>query len=113
MTMRPGRGAAVKDGPLGPPEGLVLDGREHAGRVARVGTGEEPALVVERGEVADRGVAPAAVVESLDEIEQRHARLALGLEAAAGDEVAFEGGGEALAHCVVVGGSRPAPPGAH
>src|SRR5690242_13214898 len=30
--MRPARGVAVKDGHLWPPEGLVLDGREHAGR---------------------------------------------------------------------------------
>src|SRR5262249_35969499 len=72
MKKRPARGAAVKDGPVGPPEGLVLDGREHAGRLARVGTGTQPALVVARGEIADRGVAPAPVVEALDELEERH-----------------------------------------
>src|SRR5262249_51347739 len=60
MTMRPARGAAVKDGPLlGPPEGLVLDGREHAGRLARVGRGCEPTFVLDGGEIADRGVAAA------------------------------------------------------
>jgi hypothetical protein len=33
------RAAAVKDGAfLGPPGGLVLDGREHAGRLVRVGS---------------------------------------------------------------------------
>jgi hypothetical protein len=31
--VRPARAAAVKHGPLGPPEGLVLDGREHDGRL--------------------------------------------------------------------------------
>jgi len=32
------RTAAVKDGPfLGPPEGLVLDGREHGGRLVCIG----------------------------------------------------------------------------
>jgi hypothetical protein len=36
--VRPSRGAAVKDGPLlGPPGGLVLDGREHDGRLVCVG----------------------------------------------------------------------------
>src|SRR5262249_31753152 len=103
MTMRPARGVAGKDGPLGPPEGLVLEGREHAGRLARVGIGEETALVVERGEVADRGVAPAAIVEPLDELEERQAGLCLCLEATAGEELAFECGEEAFAHRVVVG----------
>jgi hypothetical protein len=36
--VRPSRTAAVKDGPfLGPPEGFVLDGREHDGRLVCVG----------------------------------------------------------------------------
>jgi hypothetical protein len=36
--VRPSRAAAVKDGPVGgPPVGRVLDGREHAGRLACVG----------------------------------------------------------------------------
>jgi hypothetical protein len=50
--VRPSRAAAVKDGPLlGPPGGLVLDGREHGGRLICVGIDRQhlmPALVVER-----------------------------------------------------------------
>ena len=50
--MRPSRAAAVKDGPiLGPPEGRVLDGREHGGRVVCVGIDLQvlmPALIVDR-----------------------------------------------------------------
>jgi len=45
---QPARAAAVKDGPLGPPEGLVLDGGEHAGRLVRVGIDRMPLLVIER-----------------------------------------------------------------
>src|SRR5262249_46345348 len=113
MRKRPARGVAVKDGPLGPPEGLVLDGREHAGRLARVVTGGEPALVVERGGVGDRGVAAAAIVEPLDELEERQAGLGLCLEATAGKELAFECCEEAFAHCVVVGVADRAHRGAY
>src|ERR1700751_2125703 len=36
--LRPSRAAAVKDGPLfGPPEGLVLDRREHGGKLMWAG----------------------------------------------------------------------------
>jgi hypothetical protein len=36
--LQPSRAAAVKDGRfLRPPEGLVLDGREHGGRLVRAG----------------------------------------------------------------------------
>ena len=61
------RTVAVKDGPyLGPPAGLVLDGREHGGRLVCVGIdsrGMMPPLVVDRGEVSDRGMAAAWIVE--------------------------------------------------
>jgi hypothetical protein len=50
--VRPSRGAAVKDGPLlGPPGGLVLDGREHDGRLVCVGIASQrvmSTLVVDR-----------------------------------------------------------------
>ena len=47
--VRPSRTAAVKDGPfLGPPEGLVLDGREHGGRLVCVGIDRVTALVLDR-----------------------------------------------------------------
>ena len=50
--VRLSRAAAVKDGPLlGPPEGLVLDGREHDGRLVCVGIDCRllmPALVINR-----------------------------------------------------------------
>jgi hypothetical protein len=56
--VRLSRAAAVKDGPfLGPPGGLVLDGREHGGRLACVGIGCRRlmlALVIERRSIADR-----------------------------------------------------------
>jgi hypothetical protein len=45
--MRPSRAAAVKDGPTwGPPGGLVLDGREHGGRLVCVGISRVTTLVV-------------------------------------------------------------------
>jgi hypothetical protein len=52
--VRPSRAAAVKDGPTwGPPGGLVLDGREHDGRLVCVGIGRMKTLVVDRGEIPD------------------------------------------------------------
>jgi hypothetical protein len=51
-NVRPSRAAAVKDGPTwGPPGGLVLDGREHGGRLVCVGIGRMKTLVVDRGEI--------------------------------------------------------------
>ena len=42
----PSRAAAVKDGPTwGPPEGLVLDGREHGGRLVCFGIGRVTLVV--------------------------------------------------------------------
>jgi hypothetical protein len=50
--VRPSRAAAVKDGRLlRPPEGLVLDGREHVGRLTCVGIDRQrvmPSLKVHR-----------------------------------------------------------------
>jgi hypothetical protein len=41
MVVRPARAVAVKDGSiLEPPEGLVLDGREHGGRIVSVRIGD-------------------------------------------------------------------------
>ncbi len=52
MMVRASRAAAVKDGPLlGPPGGLVLEGREHDGRLAWVGIDRQrvmSALVIDR-----------------------------------------------------------------
>jgi len=52
---------AVKDGRLRPPEGLVLDGHEHAGRLKRVV--DKPLLIIDRREITDRGVSAAAIIE--------------------------------------------------
>jgi hypothetical protein len=57
---QPARAAIVKDG-LWPPEGLVLDGGEHAGRLMRVGVDRTPLLVVERREIAEGGDARASM----------------------------------------------------
>jgi hypothetical protein len=61
------RTAAVKDGPsLGPPEGLVLDGCEHGGRLVCAGIDcccMMPPLIIDRGEISDRGGPAAWIVE--------------------------------------------------
>jgi hypothetical protein len=46
-------------------------------------------------------VAALRVVPALDELEDRHARLDLSAEAAAVEQLAFEGGEKALAHGIV------------
>ena len=55
--VRLSRAAAVKDGPfLGPPEGLVLDGRERGGRLVCVGIDcccLMLALIIERRSIAN------------------------------------------------------------
>jgi len=65
--VRPSRAAAVKDGRLlRPPEGLVLDGCEHGGRLVCAGNDADcvvPAFVLDRREIADRRVAASRVVE--------------------------------------------------
>jgi hypothetical protein len=106
-VVRPSRAAAVKDGRLlRPPEGLVLDGREHGGRLVCVGIDCRrrlmPPLIVDRREISDRGVTAARIVEAFDELESGAARLGLGLEPAPIEQVAFEGCEETLAHGVVV-----------
>src|SRR5208282_5165272 len=58
-------------------------------------------LVVDRREIVERGMTPMWVVPALDELEQRHARIGWGLEAAAREQLAFQGREEALAHRVV------------
>ena len=58
----------------GPPEGLVLDGREHGGRLVIVGNDGHcvmPPFVVDRREISDRGMAAAWIVEAFDEFEDR------------------------------------------
>ncbi len=59
------------------------------------------AFVVDGREIAGCRVAAMRVVAALDEIEDRHAGLDLGLEALPVEQLAFEGGEEALTHGVV------------
>src|SRR5690242_9367006 len=99
---RPSRGVAVKDGRLlRPPAGLVLDGREHGGRLVCVGDNAGRLMLpleIERREIADRGMAPARIVEPLDEAEEGASRLGGCCEPTACEQLAFERGEEALAH---------------
>ena len=91
--VRPSRAAAVKDGPAsGPPGGLVLDGREHGGRLVCVGIGRMTTLVIDRGEIPNRGMTAARVVEALDELEHRGPRLGLRLEPTSVEKLAFQRG---------------------
>src|SRR5712691_8386395 len=46
-------------------------------------------------------MAAMEVVPALDELKHGHARFALGFEAAAVEQFAFERGEETLAHCVI------------
>ena len=48
-------------------------------------------FVANRREIVERGMAPTRVVPALDELEYRHPRLDLGLEAAARQQFAFRG----------------------
>ena len=101
--MRLSRAAAVKDGPsLGPPGGLVLDGREHDGRLMRAGMVRMMALVNDGREIAERRMTPTRIVEAFDEIEDDDPCFGLRLEPAPLEELAFEGSKEALAHGVVI-----------
>src|SRR5512132_1564119 len=61
-------------------------------------------LVVDRGQVVERGVQPASVVEGLDGVEDGGARLGACAERAATEEVLGRRGEEALGDGVVVGG---------
>ena len=60
-------------------------------------------LEVERGFLTEAGVTSMRVVPSLDEVEDGHSGLGLVAEAVLVEELALEGGGEALAERVVVG----------
>jgi hypothetical protein len=55
------------------------------------------------GEIADRRMTAAPVVESLDELEHHDPRLGLRLEPTPVKKLAFQRGEEALAHRIVVG----------
>src|SRR5262249_39001971 len=112
-SRRPARGAAVKDGPLGPPQGLVLYGREPPRRPGRGGLGNKLLLVIDRREIADRGVAPSPIVEAFDEGEDRRACLASVPESASSEQLALKRREEALAHGIIVGVSDRAHRGAH
>jgi hypothetical protein len=59
------------------------------------------AFVVDRREIVEGRMAAMRVVPALDEVEDRHTRLDLGLEAAPVEQLAFERGEEALIHGVV------------
>src|SRR5208337_361404 len=76
--------------PLGSPEGLVLDGREHGGMLVCAGTGRDLTLEVDRGEISDRRMPAARVVEAFDELEHRDPCLGLGPEPAPVEKLAFE-----------------------
>jgi hypothetical protein len=90
--VRPSCAAAVKDGPTwGPPGGLVLDGREHGGRLVCVGIGRMTTLVVDRGEIPDQRMTTARVIETLDKLEHRDPRFGLRLEPAPIEKLTFHG----------------------
>src|SRR5439155_6250467 len=79
-----------------------LDRREHEGRIACGGI-EDLFLVGDGREIADGGMTPARMIETLDEREYGDARFSLRLEPAPVEQLAFERGEEALRHRVVVG----------
>src|SRR3974390_1912798 len=60
-------------------------------------------LVVDRGEISDRRMTAARIVEALDELEDGDAGFGLGLEAIPIKHIAFYGVEEAFRHRVVVG----------
>jgi hypothetical protein len=76
---QPARGAAVKDD-LWSPAGLVLDGREHAGRLCGTGISRKPLLVIDRREIPDRGMAASGITKRFDESKHRHACFGLRFE---------------------------------
>jgi hypothetical protein len=63
--VRPSRTAALKHGRLRQPAGLVLDRREHDGRLVRVEIAGAPTLVLDGRQIPDRGMAAARIVEAL------------------------------------------------
>src|SRR5262249_36340156 len=102
-----------QDGHVWPPEGLVLDGSEHDGIVMRAGSGRQLTLIIDRREIADRGMAAPAIVEAFHEGKYRGARRGLVPEALPIEQLAFQRGEEALAHGVVVGVADRAHRGPH
>ena len=62
-----------------------------------------PLFIADRRLVVQTGMPPVRVVPALNEVKDRHPGLGLGGEAAAVQELALEGGEEALAEGVVIG----------
>src|ERR1700727_3609874 len=60
-------------------------------------------FVFDGGKIPKGRVATGRVVEAFDELKDGDPRLAVRSEAAPIDQLAFEGGEETLAHCIVVG----------
>src|SRR3989338_9306715 len=60
-----------------------------------------PPLELAGGIITEGGMAAARIVETLDEVEDGHAGLGLGPEAAAVEQLALEGCEEALTHRVI------------
>src|SRR5271170_1746711 len=60
-------------------------------------------FVFDGGKIPKGRVATGRIVEAFDELKDGHPRLALRSEATPIDQLAFEGGEETLAHCIVVG----------
>ncbi len=58
-------------------------------------------FVVDGRLIAERGMTAMRIVPALDEIEDRQPRLDLGLEAAALEQLAFQGGEKTFAHRVI------------
>src|SRR5262245_41954183 len=69
-----------------------------------------PPFILGRAQVSKGGVAAPRGVEALDVVEDRHARLAAGAPAAAGDPLALQGREEALDLLVRVAASDGAQP---
>ena len=61
-----------------------------------------PPFVLDRGDPAESRVAPAGVIEALDELEDRHPSLRVAAEGTAPQQLRFERREEALGHGVVV-----------
>src|SRR5713226_9589330 len=58
-------------------------------------------FVVDGRLIVERGVTPVRIVPTLDEVEDRHPRLDLSLEATAVEQLALQGGKKTLAHRVI------------
>src|SRR5271167_978862 len=60
-------------------------------------------FVFDGRKIAQGRVAARGIVGAFDELKDGHPRLAVRSEATPIDQLAFEGGEETLAHCIVVG----------